>query len=172
MPGNPRGRRRTCDQLAVVINRDLLIGDRDDDLQRALGRLAGSRFLQSGMRIPVLLLMPDRRIMVPERPELRPWRKLGLSGVEGNVPGGDCGHYRRTDRTCTGSTHRTLTLPDWLTLSDREIFACGHFNVARPPGIAGCSPSTRIFPALHVSPCPGQCCEPAPAFSFRISLFS
>ena len=45
---------RTCDQRIIAINRDPLIRDRDDDLERAIRNILGLIFLlQCGLGVPV-----------------------------------------------------------------------------------------------------------------------
>src|SRR5215475_12870396 len=65
--------RRTCNQSSVLVERDPLIRDRDNDLERApwsvfrLRLLRGIRF-----RVPVLVLVPELVIIPSKWPEKGP----------------------------------------------------------------------------------------------------
>jgi len=95
---NSRGNRRACDQCPIVINRDPLVCDRDDDLERALRSVPGLSFLrQFRFCMPVVVLVPERSVIAPPRPVLRPKRKLGVCVPHRKYENGKGCHDRRAD---------------------------------------------------------------------------
>ena len=71
--------RRACDRRAIVIKRDLLVCDGDDDLEwtlRSVLRLSLLR--QFRLCAPVLVLVPKRSVFAPPRPVVEPRKELGV----------------------------------------------------------------------------------------------
>src|SRR5258707_3621970 len=113
MMRNSRGHRRACDQRPIVIKRDPLVCDRDDDLERALRSVLGLSILrQFRFCVPVVVLVPERRVIAPPRPLLGPEQELGMCGAYREYENGKCCHYRRaeTARPFHGATRSRLTL--------------------------------------------------------------
>jgi len=95
---NSRGHRRACDQRPIVIKRDPLVCDRDDDLERTLlCVLRLSVLRQFRFCVPVLVLVPGRSAIAPPRPVLGPKRELGMCDAYRKYENGKCCHYRRAD---------------------------------------------------------------------------
>ena len=100
MTRNSRGHRRACHQRPIVIKRDPLVCDRDDDLERALRSVPGLSFLrQFRFWMPVVVLVPERSVIAPPRPVLRPKRKLGVCGPHRKYENGKGCHDRRADES-------------------------------------------------------------------------
>ncbi len=113
-----RGHRRARDQRSVVVERDPLFGNRDDDLKRSLGSVAGLsvrrhfRFRRCGSgvtAVPVMVPGPER--IAPPGP-LGP--KLGVGDPRRKDEGSKCRRYCRADVSQFGASgdgyrHRTLT---------------------------------------------------------------
>src|SRR5262245_12638950 len=79
MAWHARRHGRACDQRTIVINRDPLVGDRDDDLERALWSVrCGRRLRQSRLLVPGVRLMPKRSRLAPPRLRLWPEQELGV----------------------------------------------------------------------------------------------
>src|SRR6202047_3175318 len=79
MPLSSRGHRRACDQGPVVKKRDLLVSDRDDDLERALRRVLRPSVLRRiKVCLPVVVLVFARSVMAWPGPVLRPKQKLSV----------------------------------------------------------------------------------------------
>ena len=98
MPLSSRGHRRACDQRPIVIKRDPLVCDRDDDLERALRSVLGLSVLrQFRVCAPVLVFVPERSVIVPPRPVWRPKQELGMCGAYRKYENGKCCHYCRAD---------------------------------------------------------------------------
>ena len=88
---NSRRYRRACDQRPIVIKRDPLVSDRDDDLERALRSVLGLSFLrQFRLCVPVLVLVPERSVITPPRPVLGPKQELGVCGPYRKYANGKC----------------------------------------------------------------------------------
>src|ERR1700720_707886 len=95
---NSRGHRRACDQRPIVIKRDPLTCDRDDDLERTLRSLLRLGVLrQFRFCVPVLVLVPEWSVIAPPRPVLGPKHELGMCGAYRNYDNGKCCYYRRAD---------------------------------------------------------------------------
>jgi hypothetical protein len=78
---NSRRYRRACDQRPIVIKRDPLVSDRDDDLEGALRRVLELSLLRHiRFCVPVLVLVPKWSIIAPPRPIVGPKQGLGMSG--------------------------------------------------------------------------------------------
>ena len=76
-----------ADQFSIVIKRDPLVCDRDDDLERAFRR-ASDRTLLADFRlwpVPVLVLVSEWSMMAPPRPVLGPKRKLSVCDPVGSM---------------------------------------------------------------------------------------
>src|SRR5450755_290310 len=110
---NSRGYRRACDQRPIVIKRDPLVCDRDDNLERAFRSVLGLSVLRRfRLCVPVSVLVPERSVIAPPRPVLRPKRKLSVCGAYRKYENGKCCHYRRAEaaRPLHGATRSRLTL--------------------------------------------------------------
>src|SRR6267142_7160636 len=95
-----RGHRRACDQFSIVIKRDSLVCDRDDDLERALRSvidLSALHRFRFCVPVPVLVLVPEWSVMAPPGPVLGPKRELGVRDLERKYENSKCCHHYRAD---------------------------------------------------------------------------
>ena len=93
-----RGHRRACNQSPIVIKRDPLVRDRDDDLERSLRSISGPIILlQFRLCVPVLVLVPERSVITPPGPVLGPKQELGVCDPCRKHENGKCGHRCRAD---------------------------------------------------------------------------
>src|SRR6516162_9707500 len=84
-------RRRTRTGTAVVIKRDPLVCDRNDNLEWALWSLLRLIFLgRFRFRVPVLVIVPQRSVIAPPRPVLGPKNEFGVRGPYRKYARGKC----------------------------------------------------------------------------------
>ena len=95
---NSRGYRGACDQRPIVIKRDPLVCDRDDDLERAIRSILGLIFLRRfGLGVPLPVAVPRRSMIARPISPLRPKQESGVGGPCGHGANGKCRQYCRAD---------------------------------------------------------------------------
>jgi hypothetical protein len=73
--------RRARDQRAIVIKRELLVRDGNDDLEWPLRRGLRSGLLrQFRLCVPVVVLVPERSVFTRPRPVVEPRKELSVCG--------------------------------------------------------------------------------------------
>ena len=99
----------------VVINRDLLVRDRDDDLQRALLSSGRRFFRRSGIASPCArCLCRAGAVMAPPGPVLRPQRNSACAGSVATMQAASVATIVAQIASDMGRSHRTLTIHNLL----------------------------------------------------------
>src|SRR5207248_5150300 len=153
MARDARRHRRAGDQRAIVVDRDALIGDRNDDLERTVGRLLDLVFAaQAGLRAPVPLAVPPRRLIAPPRSVLRPDQQPGPCALGSRQTNGEQRQNRRADRCgfCWRQSRVAATEPFWSLQKISEKYAT-HRMPQRKPTLDALYFRRRRYDALRLA---------------------
>ena len=95
---DPRRYGRACDQCSVVIKRDPLVCDRNDNLKRALWIFLRLVFLRRfSFCVSVLVIVPRWSVIAPPRPVLGPKKEFGVRCPYWKYAGGKYSQKCRAD---------------------------------------------------------------------------